>query len=172
MRRIHRIVIFAFLLVACGSSSPPTTDQALATIGTGLNPATLPPAEPTLTAKEREDFATIAAHVQSMTKAATDLQTLSQEIRATTEWKTKVRTAAQIITGGQQTIAQIQLSDYYAPLAKRTTEAIDGCAKPAATLLALDISALTPASIEAQREPLQRWCVTELERIRLTVESL
>lgn len=165
-------VIVLLSLTGCGGAPSPTADQAVATIGAGLNPATLPPAEPTLTAKEKQDFATIAARAASMTKAAQELQTLGQAVRADVAWKTKVRTAAQVISGGQKTIAQIQFSDYYAPLAKRTKAAIEGCGGAAEAILASDIDALTPAAVSAHQDELTRWCVIELERVRQTIESL
>ena len=174
MRRFA-IVLALCMLAACGSApaaqesrpSPPSRSEALATIGAGINPPTLPPV-PTLTAAERQGVQTARERTKSMVKAARDLQALGQELRATVEWKTKVRTAAQIITGGQKTIALVQLP---ALVAQRTKDITTNCAKPAESLVAADVDALSIAAVKAQGDVIQK-CVTDLEQLQVSLDSL
>lgn len=113
---------------------------------------------------------TVATRAQSMAKAAQDLQRLGQELRATVEWQAKVKAAAQVITGGQKTIAPITFPALYSNLEKSIKEGAANCAKSAEALLAL--SAPTTADVQAQRESLTRWCVTEMQKAQRQAEDL
>lgn len=160
MIKNNNIVIFALalLLVACGAAPA------------AVVPTTVP--DPTLTNAARQGVQTIRTRAASMTQAAQDLAALGQEIRATVAWKAQVRTAAQVITGGQQTIAQVQLPASYAPLAQRTKAITANCAKPAESLLAAAPDTLTTTMVRAQQDALQRWCVTELARLRASLDTV
>lgn len=156
------ILLLALVLAACGDTAPaslPPTSPAAA-------------ADPTLTTAERAGIKTISERAKSMTAAAKDLQALGQEIRATVAWKVKVRTAAQIITGGQKTIAQVNLPAFYTPLAQRTKMVTENCAKPAEALASASVDALSVAMVKAQDNALQRWCITELEHLQLSLDSI
>lgn len=165
MRRLL-FVLVAFLLAACGSAPAPTagtTPQAQATV----------PLDPTLTVQERDAVQVVRVRGRSMITAAQELLALSREIRATTAWKSKVFTAADVITAGQGAIKNVTLSDYYAPLNKHTQDIATNCAKPAEEIQRLDVDRLSIAFLKTQQEALQRWCITEMDRLlQLSYESL
>ena len=145
------IALLAFSLAACGSAAsvPPTVPQ-----------------KPTLTTDERAGVQLVKPRMQSMVTAAKDLQKLGGEIRATVDWQVKVRTAAQIITGGQKVISQAKLP---AALAKPIQDTAATCAKPAETLLGMDTP--TVAAVKTQNQALQQ-CITEMGTLQIALSGL
>jgi hypothetical protein len=104
-----------------------------------------------------------------MVQAVGDLRRLGQEIRATVEWKVKVRAAAAIITGGQTTIQQAALPARYGPLKLRAKTVTDACGAAVTGLPAVD--ALTIAAVAAI-EPQLDVCERDLKRLQLSLSGL
>lgn len=142
----------------------------MATIGAGLGPPTASPA-PTLTAEQRAAFETIALRAAAMKTAGETLVALGQDIRATTEWRQRVKTAAQVLTGSQKVIAAAQLPELYGPLTQRAADVTGRCAATAQALLAIDIGALAVKDVADQQADIQRWCITEMGRLQLQAEN-
>lgn len=145
-----------------GTLSTPAAQPAVETDPTAL-------AEPTLTSDERAIVKAMDARAESMIAAVHDFQALSQETRATLTWKTKVRTAAAIMTGGQAAIQQAALPARYGPLKTRAKEVTDQCGAAVTSLPAVD--ALTVAAVAAI-DPQLVICERDLKRLQLSLSGL
>lgn len=160
-------LLLAFALVGCGTSPEPGGQQAAATVGTDQTPPTSLP-EPTLTPDDRAALKVIDERAASMITAAEDLQDLGQELRATNEWKVKVRTASQVITGGRNAISEITLPKHVAPFTKQVNDTTAECVETIAILP--DVTALTIEAVGEIRPRLET-CVRKLNLVRASIEG-
>lgn len=127
MRKFVVLVCAAIALAACGGPPSPTADQAVATIGAGLNPATVAPIEtptPRPTEAERARLKIVANRLMLMHRAAQQLN--DPQITSGSDWRTKVNTQVTILRGARGAIDRAELPErYHTP---RLTEILDGCA--------------------------------------------
>lgn len=165
------LVVVVLSVSACGGQSPRSQESIMATIGAGLGPPTAPP-EPTLTAQQRTDMRNVVERAKSMTSSAQEIQVLGQGILANLEWEIKVRAQSDVITAGQRVIELTVFPDVYEPLASRAKEIAVNCAKPVEAIDAISAGKMEINDVAKHHDTIERWCVTEMERMRLQVESL